>query len=185
MDTPTPTPITTPGGPTTPPPALLSIANILKGLRSAIGDFNYWGQSEGDSPLVVRRATKWTEAQLVSADTSMRKKTGGEGYVVPPKEGRGIVYKTIDEVFQVLVRSAVAELNTAFSEFGNASFSVDGFRRATEILEYYTQLWSIWKSIPEAKIAYVDYPNDPFVGLFIYGQVEGAFVICQACLVQT
>lgn len=185
MDTPTPTPVTTPGGPTTPPPALLSITNILAGLRNAIKDYNFWGQSEGDSPLVVRRVVKFGEAQLISADTSMRKKTGGEGYVVPPKEGRTIVYKTINEVFEVLVRSAMAEANSVFADFGSATFNVDGMRRTAEALEYYLQLWSIWKTIPDAKIAYIDYPNDPYVGLLIYGQVEGAFVVCQACLVQT
>lgn len=183
MDTTTPTPVTPPGGPTTPPPTLLSITNILKGLRSAIGDYNFWGESEGDSPLTVSRAAKFGEAQLISADSRMRKKTGGEGYTVPPKEGRSIVYKTIDEVFQRLVRSAMAEANSVFGDA--VSYDVNGLRRSAEMLEYYLQLWSIWKTIPDAKIAYIDYPQDPYVGLVIYGQVEGSFVICQTCLVQT
>lgn len=168
--------------PPTPPPAMLSANSIATALRNAIKDYNYWEESEGDSPLVVRRVAKWGEEQLISADAGMRKKTGGEGYKVPEKEKRSVVYKTVDEVFGKLVNGAVEEVNTVKAA---VPFSVDGMRRSAERLEYYTQLWSIFSGISGAKVAYVDYEADPYVGLFIYGQVEGTFIVCQACLVQT
>ena len=56
---------------------------IVSNLRSIIKDYNYWGTSESDSPLTIRRTKTLTDPQILSADASMRRKVGGTNYLVP------------------------------------------------------------------------------------------------------
>ena len=152
-------------------------SSIVSNLRSIIKDYNYWGTSESDSPLTIRRTKSLTEAQILSADASMRKKVGGTTYVVPTT--RVAANKTLLEVFTPLVTSSVNAVN------GIMPINIQALLLPVEALEYYVQLYSAFATLNEPKVSLVDAPNDPYVGLFITGKVGDEIVVAQALLVQT
>ena len=153
-----------------------SASSIASELRRIIKDYNYWGTSESDSPLRIRRTRSITDAAILSADASMRRKAGVEGYAVP--SGRVIREETLLNAFSPLVEQSKVEIQEMNGD-------IEDFRTPVEALEYYVQLYSVFFSLPNAKVCYVDADNDPYVGLFIIGYIGTEFVIAQALLVQT
>jgi len=153
---------------------------IVSNLRAIIKDYNYWGTSESDSPLTIRRARTFNYPQILSADASARRKVGGAGYQVPID--RPIVLKTLLEVFTPLVNNAKDEVSSAMGGIGNLRFPA-------EALEYYVQLYLTFAALTETKVCFVDAPNDPYVSLFIFGKVDSGLnsmiIIAQALLIQT
>jgi len=157
-------------------PVAPTASSVIAQLRQIIKDYNYWGQSESDAPLRVRRTKSITDAQILSADASMRRKVGGEGYVVP--SGRVIREETLLDVFDPLVQQARVEIQEMNGE-------IEDLRTPVEALEYYVQLYSAFLPLPDKKVCYVDADNDPYVGLFIIGYIGTECVVAQALLVQT
>jgi hypothetical protein len=158
-----------------------STANsVVSTLRSIIKDYNYWGTSESDSPLTIRRTKSFTDPQILSADASMRRRVGGAGYQVPIN--RPIVCKTLIEVFTPLVESSKAEVASVMD-------GIENLRLPAEALEYYVQLYSTFAGLTDTKVCLVDAANDPYVGLFIVGKtssaLEAEIVVAQTLLVQT
>jgi len=151
-------------------------SSVISELRQIIKDYNYWGTSESDSPLVIRRTKSLTDPQILSADASMRRKVGGAGYQVPIN--RPIVCKTLLEVFTPLIESSKAEISAVMG-------GIEELRLPVESLEYYVQLYSTFAGLTETKVCFVDAPNDPYVGLFLCGKTLDEIVIAQALLVQT
>jgi len=157
-------------------------SSVISELRQIIKDYNYWGTSESDSPLVIRRTKSLTDPQILSADASMRRKVGGAGYQVPIN--RPIVCKTLLEVFTPLIESSKAEISAVMG-------GIEELRLPVESLEYYVQLYSTFAGLTETKVCFVDAPNDPYVGLFIIGktssasEAEAEIVVAQTLLVQT
>lgn len=149
---------------------------IVSSLRSIIKDYNYWGASESDSPLTIRRTKSFTDPQILSADASMRRRVGGAGYQVPI--GRPIVCKTLIEVFTPLVNNAKNEVSSTMG-------GIENLRLPAEALEYYVQLYSVFAGLGETKVCFLDAPNDPYVGLFIIGKTIDEIVVAQTLLVQT
>ncbi|MEO9124775.1 MAG: hypothetical protein ABI262_08830 [Microcoleus sp.] len=153
-----------------------SASAIVSNLRSIIKDYNYWGTSESDSPLTIRRTKSLTDSQILSADASMRRKVGGASYQVPIN--RPIVCQSLLEVFTPLVESSKAEVLAVMG-------GIEELRLPVEALEYYVQLYSTFAGLSETKVCLVDAPNDPYVGLFITGKVGDEIVVAQTLLVQT
>lgn len=151
-------------------------SSVASELRKIIKDYNYWGTSESDSPLTIRRTKSLTDPQILSADASMRRKVGGSGYQVPIN--RPIVCKTLIEVFTPLVESSKAEVMAVMG-------GIENLRLPVEALEYYVQLYSTFSLLSETKVCFVDSPNDPYVGLFITGKTMDEIVVAQTLLVQT
>lgn len=151
-------------------------SEVTSTLRQIIKDYNYWGTSESDSPLRIRRTKSLTDPQILSADASMRRRVGGAGYLVPID--RPIVCKTLIEVFTPLVDGSKAEVASAMG-------GIENLRLPVEALEYYVQLYSAFASLAETKVCFVDASNDPYVGLFITGKTLDEIVVAQALLVQT
>ena len=150
---------------------------IVSNLRSIIKDYNYWGASESDSPLSIRRTKSLTDAQILVADAAMRRKVGGANYQVP--SNRSIACKTLLEVFTPLVESSKSEISAVMG-------TIENLRLPAESLEFYVQLYSTFQQLTETKVCFVDAPNDAFVGLFIIGKAaDNELVVAQALLVQT
>jgi len=157
-------------------PVAPTASSVLAQLRQIIKDYNYWGQSESDSPLRVRRTKSITDAQILSADASMRRRAGVEGYVVPSE--RVIREETLFDAFSPLVEQSRIEIRDMNGE-------IEDLRTPVETLEYYVQLYSTFLPLPDTKVCYVDADNDPYVGLFIIGYIGTESVVAQALLVQT
>lgn len=84
-------------------------------LRATLADYNFWSQSESDSPLSIKRAKlPLDEAAILSRDASMRRAAIkamnplAPSYKAPAT--RRIEYKTLDELFQPLIRNSLTEL---------------------------------------------------------------------------
>lgn len=163
-------------------PILPTGTAIASMLRQIIKDYNFWGESESDSPLTISRKKSFTDAQLFSSDASMRRKIGGIEYKMPD---RTITSKTLLETFDSLVNNNVAEVASIMESIKAIESGIEDLRRPVEALEYYVQLYSIFSSMTNPRVVYVDAHNDPYVGLFIIGEVTGESVIAQALLVQT
>jgi len=151
-------------------------SEIVSNLRSIIKDYNYWGASESDSPLTIRRTKSFSDPRLLSADASMRRKIDRANYLLPVS--RTIVCKTLIEVFTPLVENSKVEISAV--EGG-----IENLRLPVESLEYYVQLYSTFARLAEAKVCFVDAPDDPYVGLFIIGKTLDEVIVAQALLVQT
>ena len=170
---------------------LPTASSIVSNLRSIIKDYNYWGTSESDSPLFIRRTKSLTDAQILTADAAMRRKAGGSSYQVPLN--RAIVCKTLLQTFLPLVNDASEVVSTLAvplrdNEMGMtfASIQIGMLRMPTESLEFYVQLYSTFEQLTETKVCYVDALNDAFVGLFIIGKAaDNELVVAQTLLVQT
>lgn len=160
----------------------MTAAISVKSLKQIVFDYNYWGESESDSPLEIKRSrTPLDDKRILSLDGSMRRKRSA---AVP--EGRTIRLETLEEVFKPLVNGAASELETKISSFKTEETGIESLEMSTEALEFYVQLYSNFNSMTEPKVYYVDAPNDPYIGMFITGKSsDGEAVYAQALLTQT
>ncbi|MFB2891976.1 hypothetical protein ACE1CI_03415 [Aerosakkonemataceae cyanobacterium BLCC-F50] len=161
-----------------------SVATKL--LKAVISDYNYWGESESDSPLAIKR-TKGVldEKKILSLDASARRKaTQTEGYKAPE---RRIATKTLDEVFGPLVVRSLEELTNTAPSVMDGTAAIAQLLLPAEAVEYYVQLYSAFKQLSEPKVCYVeDAEGDPYTGLFIMGtSADGETVYAQGLLTQT
>jgi hypothetical protein len=154
----------------------------VKTLKQIILDYNYWGGSESDSPLDIKRSrTPLDDKRILSLDGSMRRKLKE---AVP--EGRTIQVKTLAEVFKPLTDGAIFELESKISDFKTGEVGIEHLEMSTEAVEFYVQLYSAFNSMTEPKIYYVDAPIDPYVGVFISGKTsDGETIYAQSLLIQT
>ncbi len=162
----------------------MNAAVAVKTLKQIALDYNYWGESESDSPLEIKRSrTPFEEKRILSLDGSIRRKQN-PGQSIPTD--RTIRVETLEEVFKPLVTGAASELEMKISEFKTGGAAIESLEMSTEALEFYTQLYSAFNSLTEAKVYYVDSPSDPYVGMFITGKSsEGEAIYGQSLLVQT
>jgi hypothetical protein len=162
----------------------MTAAITVKTLKQVILDYNYWGESESDSPLEIKRSRMtFDDKRILSLDGSMRRKQQ-PGSALPAE--RAIRTEALAEVFSPLVSSAVDELAEKISSFKAGDLSIEALQAPTESLEFYTQLYSVFGGLSEPKVHYVDAPNDPYVTMFITGNAsDGEVVYAQSLLVQT
>lgn len=158
---------------------MITASNAVKVLRETVKDYNYWGTSEGDSPLAIKRAKTLDEKRILSLDASARKKAAQtEGYKAPT---RNIRTATLDEVFQPLCQGSFSQLANIQNQ------PIENWVNSVEELEYYVEIYSVFKQLTQPKVNYVeDTAGDPYTGLFISGQSsDGEFVLAHTLLIQT
>ncbi len=162
----------------------MTAAISVKTLKQIVLDFNYWGESESDSPLEIKRSrVNFDDKRILSLDGSMRRKQQ-PGSALPAE--RTIRLETLEEVFKPLVNNAADELEGKIGLFKVGDLSIQELEMPTETLEFYTQLYSAFNALSEPKVYYVDAPNDPYVGMFITAKSsDGEVVYAQSLLVQT
>jgi len=160
------------------------MALTLKALNAVIADFNYWGESEGDSPLKLSRTKSLVdEKRILSYDASMRLAAhqGDTTYKVPAS--RTVQTKTLQEVFTPLVTNALAEVSSRAETI--ADEGIESLEMSAEALEFYTQLYSAFNQSTNPKVCYVHAGNDPEVGLMIVGENTGETIVAKTLLIQT
>ena len=157
-------------------------------LRAVISDYNFWGESESDSPLSIKRTKSvLDEKKILSLDaTARRKAEQTEGYKPPT---RTVVTKKLHEVFLPLVKNSLEQLEGKSASIGIAEdqIKVETIQSTAESLEYYVQLYSVFNQLDEPTAYYVeDSAGDPYTGLFITGKSsDGETVFAQSLLIQT
>ena len=173
-----------------------------KMLRTTLADYNFWPQSESDSPLSIKRAKQpLDEAAILSRDASMRRAAIkamnplAPSYKAPAT--RRIEYKTLDELFQPLIRNSLTELvgmatqGLAMEEpvLPETVFSI---LMPIEQVEYLTELYQTFTQLQNTKVIMVhddDGDNtspDAYTTLMIAGEsVESEVILAQALLIQT
>ena len=164
----------------------LSASVVANALRTIIKDFNYWGESESDSPLRISRTkNSLDEKRILSLDSSARARylESLSGYKAP--SDRGLQTKTLVEVFEPLVSNSISSLNSSLQQFKDGVVPMTELEMPAEAVEFYIQLYSAFTMLQETKVVYVDSPTDPYVGLFIIGNAGAETVYAQTLLVQT
>ena len=156
-------------------------------LKDAVSDFNFWGESESDSPLAIKRSkTPLDDKKVLSLDAAARKKAVGvEGYIPPERTVRVMGLK---ETFSPLVQQALTEFQAgATAVIGGAG--IETLEVTAESSEYYIQLYSLFKLLDTPRVLYVEDTGnspDPYTGLFITGlSSDGETIYAQALLTQT
>jgi len=156
-------------------------------LKDAVSDFNFWGESESDSPLAIKRSkTPLDDKKVLSLDAAARKKAVGvEGYKPPERTVRVMGLK---ETFSPLVQQALTEFQAgATAVIGGAG--IETLEVTAESSEYYIQLYSLFKLLDTPRVLYVEDTGnspDPYTGLFITGlSSDGETIYAQALLTQT
>jgi hypothetical protein len=157
-------------------------------LRTIIKDYNFWGESESDSPLKISRTalSKFTNDKLLSIDKSARSKavTGEDLKVLT----RTIETETLDDVFFPLVKNSLTELSLKVPDL-LPSLIDNSLEMMVEQSEYYIQLFNALKTLTNPKVDYVKISDAPssYVTLIISGQYPNSeeVVYAYALLTQT
>jgi hypothetical protein len=162
-------------------PSTLTVSQAGKLLRDVIKDYNFWGQSESDAPLAIKTSkTFLDDKRILSLDASARKKLGEV-----TKEflaTRQIISQNFEETFQQQVSRILSILE---SQNQNSVVDIAAITTEAQELEFYTQLYSIFKQLDEVKMIQVDAPSDANVSLFICGNASDGMIYAQSLLVQT
>lgn len=172
---------------------MLTAALASKLLRQILVDYNYWPESESDSPLSVRRSkTVLDDKALLARDASMRRAAVKESdpdasYKAPE---RRIECKTLDQTFKPLAASALLEVQTAATNVQSGMAELETLEMPIEQSEFLVQLYSAFKQLANTKVCYVvdgtNTSSDPYTGLFITGETsDGEVIVAQTLLVQT
>lgn len=170
---------------------MLTAALAAKLIRQILVDYNFWPESESDSPLRVLRAkTPLDDKAILSRDASMRRTAVGD--VTPPYKPpeRRIECKTIEQTFKPLVMMALDEVQTAATSVSGGTQGLEILEAPIEQAEFLVQLYSAFKQLANTKVCYVVDGNatssDAYTGLFITGETtDGEVIVVQTLLVQT
>jgi len=159
----------------------------VKQLRQILQDYNYWSESESDSPLKVTRSkTMLSKEDILSRDAAMRKAiTANTNYTIPE---RTIVWKTLDETFKPLIAQSMLKLVTANEAMEKGFCELEVLEIAIEPLEFLVQIYSVFKELSLAKVAYVfdgkkgRDEGECYTGLFLIGDTDDSEIIVASTL---
>lgn len=161
-------------------PSTLTNTQAAKLLRDVIKDYNFWGQSESDAPLAIKTSkVALDEKRILSVDASARKKLGES----TPEllKARTIVSEDFETTFSTLTKAALDTIAAKSEPLDVAAIATNA-----QELEFYTQLYLIFKQLDAPKIIKVDAPApDANVSLIIYGGTSDGMVYASSLLVQT
>jgi hypothetical protein len=135
---------------------MTTASKFASSLRTIIKDFNNWGESQLEAPLVI---SKSTSSDILKRDSSIRKKAAtGEDL----KLSRITITKTLDEVFIPLITNAKQKINNS---------TIANLEILAEELEFYIQLYNQLKTLENVSVNYVNFETNPTenVGLIIQG----------------
>lgn len=132
---------------------MLTSVLFLKMLRQILADYNYWSESESDSPLKISRSKlALTNEAIIARDAAMRravmKEAGTASYKAPMTQ---VQYKTLAEVFDPKIQLAIGEIKAA----NVPGMMVESLVAPAQQLEFLTQLYTAFKQLVNAKVAYV------------------------------
>ncbi len=169
---------------------MLTAVLATKLIRQILVDYNYWPESESDSPLKIARSKNvLTDAAILGRDANMRRAAVKEAdpmatsYKAPD---RRIECKTLDQTFKPLAIRALLEVQTAAQDVSTEMAELQTLERPIEESEFLVQLYSAFKQLVNPKVCYVTDGSDPYTGFFITGETsDGEVVIAQTLLVQT
>lgn len=165
-------------------------------IRAILTDYNFWPESEGDSPLKIARSkTALDEKAFLSRDASMRRaalKALDPAMLTYKPPARTLTVKTLDEVFKPLAAAALLEVQTGTQAVQDMTAGLETLEIPIEKSEFYVQLYSAFKLLANPKVTYVSddaatlTTPDAYTGFFISGETtDGEVIIAQALLVQT
>jgi hypothetical protein len=159
-------------------------------LRASIKDFNYWGESETDTPLVTKRSrTLFTADKALIADAAMRKKATGSTTYKPPE--RQVRFKNLADVFKPLIAYNMDRLVNFTQAVQVGHLQVKSLQEPLEACEYYVQLFNIFSYLNESGVYYVEDVDsnvapDPYRGIFIFGRSgDGEYIWAQGLMTKT
>ena len=173
---------------------MLTAVLATKLIRQILVDYNYWPESESDSPLKIARSkTALTETVALSRDAAMRKaavKTvtpAVTGYK-PPE--RRVEFKMLDDVFKPMISRALQEVHAAAQAVNTSSVEISTLEMPIEAAEFYVQLHGAFNQLSNPKVCYIydgdSTSSDPYTGFFISGETsDGETIIAQTLLTQT
>lgn len=147
----------------------VDIRAVVRALRLAIGDFNYWPSSESDSPLrITSRRGVVDDKAILGLDASMRRKQNSEvaGYKVP--SDRIITRFSIAEKIWPFVQRAFTELKQIqTAEIAQAN----EIERMVEATEFLVQVFNQFNSCGNPVCIQVSSPSEPqYIGFLICGE---------------
>jgi hypothetical protein len=166
---------------------MVTATEAAKSLRATIKDYNYWGQSESDSPLKISRTkTPIDINRIIVLDERLRAKVlnlSTRDYDAPE---RNVRVEQLDTVFTPLVQNALTELKTVSDELDAGNVGIGSLVTPAESLEFYAQIYATFQELETPSVYYVeDTENDPYTGLFIVGKSGQEYVYASTLLVQT
>lgn len=145
----------------------VDVRAVVRALKEAIDDFNYWPSSESDSPLrIAARKGVLDDKAILGLDASMRRKQNSEvaGYKVP--SDRVISKLTFAEKIWPIVQNALAELKGIDSEVSKAI----EIERTVEAAEFLIQVFNQFNSCANPACYEVSSPSEPYTSFFICGE---------------
>ncbi len=170
---------------------MLTAALATKLIRQILVDYNFWPQSESDSPLKIARSkTVLSDAAILSRDAAMRKTAVGDVTPAYKPPERRIECKTLDQTFKPLVASALTVVQTTALSVQAGSTGLETLEMPIEQSEFLVQIYSAFKQLANPKVCYVVDGNqtssDAYTGFFITGETsDGEVIVAQTLLVQT
>lgn len=160
-------------------PSTLTNSQASKLLRDVIKDYNFWGQSESDAPLSIKTSkVALDDKKILSLDASARKKVGESTPEI--LKARTILTEDFETTFKTLTKAALDTIVAKSEPLDVAAIATNA-----QELEFYTQLYSVFKQLDTPKIVKVDAPNDANVSLVICGSSSDGVVYASALLVQS
>lgn len=172
---------------------------ISRILRASLTDFNYWGESEMDSPLTVKRSKGvLDDNKILSLDAAMRKKASGiVDYKAPERRIKTLLLK---DVFRPLIDKTLNHIGVVDEYTKAGTLGMEALQTPIQMAEFYIQLFCTFNLLMEPAVRYVEdvgvlKPDgvggeirvyDVFTGLFITGKTPDAqTVYASALLMQT
>ncbi|HIK29895.1 MAG TPA: hypothetical protein IGS17_00575 [Oscillatoriales cyanobacterium M59_W2019_021] len=149
-------------------------SDITKELRSAISEVNYWFESESESPFRIARSrnANITPDRIKSLDLGMRRTMAvGGSYTLPDRDTVVLTQKDLT-VFHAEIDSFVALIAETHQGIAAGTHSYLQLESATETLEFNVEVYNLLNALEDLTINYVDYPDDPYVGLIIIGLAD-------------
>ncbi|WP_156090442.1 hypothetical protein, partial [Planktothrix paucivesiculata] len=120
-------------------------------LKNTVKDFNYWGESESDSPLAIKRTKSvLDDKKVLSLDATARKKAVGVTGYKPPE--RTVRVMDLTETFSPLIVESLTGVQGVAEAIAAGSIPLENLEGVTEMLEYNVQLYSLFKLLENPRV---------------------------------
>ena len=147
---------------------------LLPYLRSVIRDFNFWPQSEGDSPLKFAYVDGSLTSDIITkVDTRLRRAANEANSAYQLPLARDVATEDFETTFGNLIQGAVTELQTAKTNYQADLTTFNALETASEALEFLVQLYAGFKNLANKAITKVSVDGEPYVTLIISGEWSG------------
>jgi len=146
-------------------------------IKLILKDYNWWPQSESDSPLAVKTLkTPFSNDKLLALDASARKKAakeaGTEGYKVPTT--RNVSTEPLEQTFRPIISAAIDNINAVKAGVDAGTNTLAALEVPAESLEFAVQLYGAFKGLGNPTIYKVTADGEPTVSFYLAGELPGA-----------